>query len=163
MGMETPLSRVLFPLKTSAAAAPSRAKISMSTGAENPSSHPQWVLFDAHAFTGSPSHMKATAARETTANHQTIEVSFCPSYPPLPSTLLVCYPNLENPNTGFTILPLSSVQWKTSSSSVSPHPSGLRDPKITCRRSTIGTTSSTGPTLKVRRLGHGQRADSSSL
>jgi len=77
----------------------------MSTGAGNPSSHPQWVLFDAHAFTGSPSHMKATAARETTANHQTIEVSFCPSYPPLPSTLLVCYPNLENPNTGFTILP----------------------------------------------------------
>ena len=103
--MATPLSRVLFPLKT-LAAVPSRAKISMSTGAESPSSHPQWVLFDAHAFTGSPSHMKATAARETTANHQTIEVSFCPSSPPLPSTLFVCCPDLENPNTGFTIPPI---------------------------------------------------------
>ncbi|CAN6282256.1 unnamed protein product [Urochloa humidicola] len=77
----------------------------MTTGAGGGSSHPQWILLNAHAYLGSSSHRNATTASDTTENRQIIEVSFCPSSPPLPSNLFVGCPDLENLTSGFTVLP----------------------------------------------------------
>uniref|UniRef100_A0A0D9WLW5 DUF1618 domain-containing protein n=1 Tax=Leersia perrieri TaxID=77586 RepID=A0A0D9WLW5_9ORYZ len=71
------------------------------------SSHPQSmeILLNIHAYPGSSSHRNATTARDSGRNRQTIEVSFYPSTPPLPSILFIGSPDLENPSSAFTVLP----------------------------------------------------------
>ncbi|KAJ1271434.1 hypothetical protein BS78_06G128600 [Paspalum vaginatum] len=65
----------------------------------------EWFLLNAHAYPGSAKDQNSTSARAKTRSQQTIEVSFHPSRPPLPSKLFVHCPDLDEEEVAFTVLP----------------------------------------------------------